>query len=118
MSKRGTLLAAIAFAALGTASANAADLGGMKGGSMKDSGYMPAIQQPQAASACICAATSRWANQSLGAIYEPPAYTLSMPSIENTRSWGLGVGRYFSSNVRGDLTFDWRSEAGVRGTVV
>jgi opacity protein-like surface antigen len=117
MSKRGTLLAAFAFAALGTVSANAADLGGMKGGSMKDSGYMPAIQQQSQPSGLYFRGDFSFANQGLSSIYEPPAYTLSHPAIENTRSWGIGVGRYFTSNIRGDLTFDWRSEARVTGNV-
>ncbi len=116
MSKRGTILAGLALALMSTVSASAADLGGMKGGSMKDDGYMPAMQQPHARGLYL-RGDFAWAHQDLGSIYEPPAYTLSTPSIESTPSWGLGVGRYFSNNVRGDLTFDWRSEAKVRGTV-
>jgi opacity protein-like surface antigen len=116
MSKRGSMLAGLAIALMSTASASAADLGGMKGGSMKDSAYMPAMQQP-AARGIYLRGDFSYANQDLGSIYEPPAYTLSQPTIESTRSFGLGVGRYFSNNVRGDLTFDWRSEAKVRGNV-
>jgi opacity protein-like surface antigen len=119
MSKRVNFFSAFAALTLGTVSVNAADLGGMRGGGMKDGGYMPAIQQSAAVSSGIyLRGDVAWANQSFSSMYEPPAYQLSHTSIENTRSWGVGIGRYFSSNIRGDLTFDWRGEAGMKGSVL
>jgi opacity protein-like surface antigen len=118
MSKSVNFFAIIAGLLLGTVSADAADLGGMRGG-MKDGGYMPAIQQSAAASSGIyLRGDFAWANQNFSSVYEPPAYQLSHTSIESTRSWGVGIGRYFSSNIRGDLTFDWRGEAGIKGSVL
>ena len=38
-------------------------------------------------------------------------------SMEDTWSIGAGIGYYFSHNLRGDLTIDYRQEAGVRGEV-
>jgi hypothetical protein len=37
-------------------------------------------------------------------------------SIDNAWAGGFGVGYYFSRNVRGDVTFDWRSAADVQAT--
>jgi opacity protein-like surface antigen len=42
-------------------------------------------------------------------------YDLDSPSLDNTWTFGLGIGRYFASNFRGDITWDYRRESDVRG---
>jgi opacity protein-like surface antigen len=116
MTNRGLILAGLAAVLLGSASASAADLGGMKGGSIKD-GYVPQMVDKGGARWYLRGDYSH-AWQGTGAITEPPNYDLSMTSIANTHSFGAGVGYYFSKNIRGDITFDWRREAAVRGSVL
>ncbi len=116
MKFRGAFLAGTAAILLSSASAMAADLGGMKGGSIKD-GYVPVETHHGRLSGLYLRGDFAWASQDLGAIYEPPAYDLHSTSISSTTSWGAGIGYYFSKNVRADFTLDWRREADVRGTV-
>ena len=47
---------------------------------------------------------------------EDGVYDLVLTSIDRTWTGGLGIGRYFTSNVRGDLTWDRRFETDVKGT--
>ena len=47
---------------------------------------------------------------------EDGVYDLVSTSIDRTWTGGLGIGRYFTSNVRGDLTWDRRFETDVKGT--
>lgn len=117
MTIRGPLLAALAAVLLSSASAVAADLGGMKGGSMKDTDYMPAMHQPTMAKFYIRGDYSH-AWQAVGSMYEPPIYDLTNVGLANTNSWGLGVGYYFSKNVRGDFTLDMRRQAEAYGSVI
>jgi opacity protein-like surface antigen len=55
--------------------------------------------------------------------YDDPTVTqsgrfdLNGTAIEDTWSIGLGVGRYFSPNVRGDITYSYLFESDVTGTV-
>ena len=115
MTNRGPILAGLAALLFSTVSATAADLGGMKGGSIKD-GYMPAMHEPSMARFYLRADYSHGWN-SFGNLTEPPNYDLTQTSIGNSHSWGVGVGYYFSKNVRADATFDWRRDAAVRGSV-
>lgn len=116
MTFRGALLAGTAALLMSSASAFAADLGGMKGGSIKDGGYVQA--EPHARlGGLYLRGDFGWASQDIGSMYEPPAYELSNKSISSTTMWGAGIGYYFSRNVRGDLTLDWRNNADVRGSV-
>ena len=115
MTNRGPILAGLAALLLSTVSATAADLGGMKGG-MKDGGYMPAMHEPSMARFYLRGDYSHGWN-SFGNLTEAPNYDLTQSSIGTSNAWGLGVGYYFSKNVRGDLTFDWRRDAAVRGSV-
>lgn len=115
MTNRGLILAGLASLLLGSASALAADLGDYRGGSIKD-GYIPQM---------VDSVGARWylrgdyshAWQRSGSMTEPPNYELSKPSMRDANAFGAGIGYYFTSNVRADLTFDWRRDAGVRGTV-
>jgi opacity protein-like surface antigen len=56
------------------------------------------------------------------AMYDDPVMvengitTLSNTSIGSGWAYGFGIGRYFTSNVRGDLTFETRSKTDVEGT--
>ena len=117
MKLRGALLAGTAALLLSSVSAFAADLGGMKGGSIKDGGYVQA-QPHQRLGGLYLRGDFGWASQDLGSMYEPPAYELSNTSIGSTTMWGAGVGYYFSRNVRADFTMDWRREAEARGSVL
>lgn len=117
MNFRGTILAGTAAILLSSVSVLAADLGGMKGGSIKD-GYIPAEPQHHGRlTGLYLRGDFTWASQDLGSIHEPPAYDLHSTSIDTTTAFGGGVGYYFSKNVRADFTYDWRREADVRGTV-
>lgn len=116
MNIRGALLAGAAAILMSSASAMAADLGGMKGGSIKD-GYVAAEPSHGRISGLYLRGDFAWASQDLSGIYEPPAYDLHSTSIGSTMSWGGGVGYYFSKNVRADFTLDWRRAADVTGTV-
>jgi opacity protein-like surface antigen len=115
MMNKSALLAAAALSLMGTVSANAADL---NGGSIKDGPV--AYAQPAIASAArmYLRGDFSFANQDLGSIYEPPAYTLSSPTIGRTHGFGAGAGMYYGSNVRLDFTYDWRSNADVTGDII
>jgi opacity protein-like surface antigen len=117
MTNRGLILAGLAALLLGSASAQAADLGGMKGGSIKDGGYTPQMVDNGGARWYLRGDYSH-AWQGLGSMTEPPNYDLSMTSIANTNAFGFGIGHYFSKNIRGDITLDWRREAAARGSVL
>mgnify|MGYP001178210015 CR=1 FL=1 len=116
MTLRGSLLAASAALLLGSVSAQAADLGNGYHGSIKD-GFAPA---PMHTSHPMFYGRidGAFAHQDMSALEEPPAYTLSDTSIGRTSSFGFGVGYHFSRNVRGDLTFDWRRNAAVSGSII
>ena len=114
MTKQSSFLAAAALALLASTSAQAADL---NGGSIKDGGAYSAPAIATAARMYLRGDFS-WANQDLGSIYEPPAYTLSEPSIARTHGFGLGAGIYYTPNVRLDFTYDWRRNAEVTGNVI
>jgi opacity protein-like surface antigen len=116
MKIRGAFLAGAAALLMSSASAMAADLGKMKGGSIKDGGYMPA--QVQAPKSFYLRGDFGWATQDIGSMYEPPIYELSHKNISNTHLWGFGVGYYFSKNVRADFTLDWMSKSDLTGSVL
>jgi opacity protein-like surface antigen len=51
-------------------------------------------------------------------INEAGLYDLNDTSLDDTWTGGLGIGRYFSSRVRGDITWDFRFEADVAGSTI
>jgi opacity protein-like surface antigen len=116
MKLRGAILSSIAALALSSASAVAADLnnGPMKG-SIKD-GYHP-VSHARPANFYL-RGDFGWGHNDLGSIHELPNYDLTQTSIGKNHLFGLGVGYYFSRNVRGDFTLDWRSAQHVRGSVL
>jgi len=48
-------------------------------------------------------------------VREAGAYDLDHAALDNTWTLGLGIGRYFTPNLRGDITWDYRFESDVRG---
>jgi opacity protein-like surface antigen len=116
MTLRSSILAGAALLALGTTSTFAADLYGGKGGSIKDGGY-PVEVTPSRNANWYVRGDFSFAQHDLGDMTEPPNYKLSETSIGRNWSYGGGLGYYFSKNVRGDLTLDFRQNANVRGTV-
>jgi opacity protein-like surface antigen len=116
MTLRSSILAGAALLALGSTSTFAADLYGGKGGSIKDGGYSTEIA-PSRASNWYLRGDFSFAQHDLGDMTEPPNYKLSETSIGRNWSYGGGLGYYFSKSVRGDLTFDVRQNANVRGSV-
>jgi opacity protein-like surface antigen len=109
---RSTLLGAVL--ALGSVSgAAAADLGGARGGSLKDYGYQPNV---------VASNPSFYLRLDGGIANHDRPFLLEDGVAELTdarmgRSWTLGggVGYYFSKNVRGDLTYDHRFKSDISG---
>lgn len=104
---------ALAVAA-SSVTAQAADLYGGRGGSIKDSGYSYA----PARSGC-----PQWyarVDGGYSSFDKPNVVELGVDDwirsrIDETWSVGGGIGRYFSCNIRGDITVDYRFEANVAG---
>jgi opacity protein-like surface antigen len=113
MTLKKSILAGATALLLGTVGASAADLYN-KGGSIKD-GYMPAETARPVSWYVRGDYTHAW--QDVGAIIEAPYTTNNSLSIANTHAFGVGIGRYFSSHIRGDLTFDWGKNAAITGLV-
>jgi opacity protein-like surface antigen len=107
---RGISLLALALVASGGI-VQAADLYGGRGGSLKDT-YVPT------APAC----PSWYARIDGGySTYDKPSVTelgvddWIRASIDDTWSIGGGIGRYFTCNIRGDITADYRFKSDVTG---
>jgi opacity protein-like surface antigen len=117
MSIRRTLLGAALLIA-GASSANAADLFGGNGGSMKDGGAVAYAPEMSSHMPSIYLrgdfGTARYNEPYM---FEPPNEHLSSTGIGSSSSFGGGVGYYFSKSVRTDFTLDWFSKADATGTV-
>ena len=108
---RSTLILG-AFLALGSLTpADAADLGGARGGSLKDDA-MPALMQ-QSAARFYVRADGSWANYDHPSITEDGKFDLVNGRIGSSWSAGGGVGYYFNKNIRADLTYEHRFNASV-----
>jgi opacity protein-like surface antigen len=116
MTVRSSILAGVAFLALGATSAGAADLYGGKGGSIKDGNYQTEIVPSRMAHWYVRGDFS-FAGNHLANIYEAPSYTATQVSIDRNWAFGGGVGYYFSKSVRGDLTLEGRSSSNVNGKI-
>jgi opacity protein-like surface antigen len=116
MTVRSSILAGVAFLALGATTTNAADLFGGKGGSIKDGGYQTEIV-PSRPHSWYLRGDFSFAGNDLAGIHEAPTYQASEVSIGRNSSFGGGIGYYFSKSVRGDLTLDGRSSANAHGKV-
>lgn len=105
-----SLLIGAAFVALGASAANA---GGMYGGSVKDV-YIPGP---------VSAPSPSWYFRVDGAygghddpiMVEDGSSTLTETRLDGAWSVGGGIGRYFTPNIRGDITVDHRFEADASG---
>ena len=106
------ILAVISFALISgnLASVSAADLTAGRG--IKDT-YMPAPVTSHMA--WYVRGDIGYAMHADPDITESGLYDLDSTSMDDTWTVGLGIGRYFSSNIRGDITWDHRFEADIRG---
>ena len=110
---RVTVLAgALAFAFCCTA-AQAGDLFGKRSASSKDLGFRPTLNS-----------SAKWYVRLDGGVAAHTAPTLaeggaalSGEDYDSTWAVGFGVGRYFSSKLRADLTYDYRFASDVGGTI-
>lgn len=116
MTVRSSILAGVAFLALGTTAAGAADLFGGKGGSIKDGGYQTEIV-PSRPHSWYLRGDFSFAGNEIGGIHQAPSYQASEVSIDRNWAFGGGVGYYFSKSVRGDLTLEGRSSSNVNGKI-
>jgi opacity protein-like surface antigen len=101
---------------VGSASAaSAADLGGYRGGSMKDSGsYAPQAVQ-SAGPAWYFRLDTGIARHDNPYMVEDSSVDLTSTHMGKAWTLGGGVGYYFNKHVRGDLTYDHRFKADVSG---
>lgn len=101
---------------VGAVSAQAADLGNGRGGSLKDYGYTPAM---------VASPASSWYVRLDGGhvrfddpiMVEDGRFDLTETSIDDTWSLGGGIGAYFGKGWRGDLTVTHLFETDARGTL-
>ena len=110
---RGSLLMSVIVLVCTAFSAQAADIW-RRGPSMKDDGYRPAIVTNPTWYARIDGA---YAAHDDPVIVEDGRFDLFERAWDSTWTLGGGVGRYFTSSIRGDVTWDHRFESDVRGTV-
>jgi opacity protein-like surface antigen len=113
---RGSIALGVMMVALGSASAEAADL---HNGSVKD-GYIPAptvVSEPVSSSLYfrIDGGHARYDDPIM---VEDHIYDLVDTSISNTWSVGGGIGRHFGNGFRGDITYDYRFEGDAEGTLL
>jgi opacity protein-like surface antigen len=94
--------------------ASAADLGGYRGGSMKDSGFAPQAVQ-SASPAWYFRLDTGIARHDNPYMVEDSSVDLTSTSMGKAWTLGGGVGYYFNKHVRGDLTYDHRFKANVSG---
>lgn len=105
---RGALALGAALVAA-SVTAGAADLGRPPAG-LKDYGYAP-VSGPN----WYVRIDGGYAFHSSPAMVENTLIDLSRESIDDTWTLGGGVGRYFTPNLRGDVTYDYRFNADVDG---
>jgi opacity protein-like surface antigen len=105
-----------AICCLGTlGSAQAADLYGNRGGSIKDDA-MPALMNQSAARFYVRADAS-FATYDRPDITENHQYDLTDNRIGSSWAAGGGIGYYFNKHIRADITLEQRFEADVSGVV-
>jgi len=93
--------------------------GSATAGSAADLGVPPPQPMPIAHAhpmAWYVRADIGWASHDRPVMVEDGVYDLVSTNIDRTWTGGLGIGRYFTTNVRGDLTWDRRFEADVTAT--
>ncbi len=107
-----SFLVGAAIVAGSFANAAAADL--YRGGSIKD-GYvaMPAVGP----ASWYVRGDVGYSSYDRPSMIEEGRYDLTNTSIDEQWSGGFGIGRYFGSNVRADLTWDYRFETDAKGSI-
>ncbi|MGI9426532.1 MAG: outer membrane protein [Hyphomicrobiaceae bacterium] len=110
---RGSLLLSAMLLFFSTMAAQAGGL--WNRGSVKDGGYRPAITTQPSWYARLDVAYGLNGDPDL---VETGSFDLADNSWDGTWSLGVGFGRYFTANIRGDLTYDYRFESDVSGTAV
>jgi opacity protein-like surface antigen len=115
ISLRKAIVLGAALLAGSVSAASAADLGGYRGGSMKDGGYAPQAVQ-SAGPAWYFRLDTGIARHDNPYMVEDGVAELTSTHMNKAWTLGGGVGYYFNKNVRGDLTYDHRFKADVAGT--
>jgi opacity protein-like surface antigen len=116
ISLRKAIALGAALLAGSVSAASAADLGGYRGGSMKDSGYAPQTVVQSSGPAWYFRLDTGVARHDKPYMVEDGTAELTSTHIDKTWTLGGGVGYYFNKHVRGDLTYDHRFKANVAGT--
>jgi opacity protein-like surface antigen len=116
IAKSSALFLGVMIAAVSFAPAQAADLYGGRGGSIKDEG-MPTLMAQSAARFYIRADGS-FAQYDRPQITEDHIYDLVDNRIGSNWSAGGGIGYYFNKNIRADLTYEHRFNADVSGSII
>ena len=115
-----TRVSVLLAAAIALGSATAVQSADLYGGGMKDNYYSGSIKDTIAAPM-----GPTWymrIDGGYGAFDTPDMteeglWTLIDPSIDSTWSLGGGIGKYFTSTLRGDITYEHRFEADAEGTL-
>ena len=115
IAKRSALILGAMIAAGSLVPAQAADLGGYRGGSIKDDAMPPLMAQ--SAARFYIRADGSYAQYDRPSITEDHQYDLVNSNIGSNWSFGGGVGYYFNNNIRMDLTYEHRFNADVSGTI-
>jgi opacity protein-like surface antigen len=104
ISLRKAIVLGAALLAGSVTAASAADLGGYRGGSMKDSGYAPQAVQSSAPAWYFRLDGGRTSFDAPTMLEDGVA---DLTSTHMSKAWtaGVGIGYYFNSHVRGDLTY-------------
>ena len=113
---KSALILGAMIAAGSVAPVQAADLGGYRGGSIKDDGMPPLMAQ--SAARFYIRADGSYAHYDRPVITEDHQYDLVNNKIDGAWAFGGGVGYYFNKNIRGDLTYEHRFNADVSGEIV
>lgn len=108
---RNALMLGVALVLGSAAGVNAADL---YGGSIKDVGYLPA---PAPAPSLYFRVDGGFAQHDKPSIVEDGFYDFTDSHVGSAWTAGGGIGMYFGRNLRGDITYDHRFDADVRGTL-
>lgn len=113
---RSALALGVVMVAVGAASATAADL---YGGSVKD-GYIPArtMSADAGPSGFYFRVNGSYGVHDDPIMVEDHIYDLVDTSIGSNWGVGFGIGRHFGRGFRGDITYDYRSEADAAGTLL
>ena len=115
ISLRKAMLLGAALLAGSVSAASAADLGGYRGGSIKDGGYAPQTVVQSSSPAWYFRLDAGVARHDNPYMLEDGVAELTSTKLDRTWTLGGGVGYYFNKHVRGDLTYDHRFKADAQG---